>query len=272
MRKTALSAAVLLWATPGLAATPDEVDRLLDALSMEDLIEVMAVEGIDHGEAIRLQLLGGAVTPQWDTVVATLYDAGAMFEIFRKDFAKSLEETEAAPLLDFFESDLGQRIVRLEIEARRAMLDESIEEVAGERAAQMRDEGDPRLEIIDEFVAANDLIELNVVGALNSNFAFYRGLASGEAFEDLTEGQILADVWSQEEDIRLDSGEWLQAFLTMAYRPLADEELRAYVDMAKSDAGRALNEAFFGAFDQVYVTISNGLGLAVSQLMSGQDI
>ena len=38
-----------------------------------------------------------------------------------------------------------------------------------------------REQMVPEFAEANDLIELNVVGALNSNLAFYRGMADGAA-------------------------------------------------------------------------------------------
>jgi hypothetical protein len=47
-----------------------------------------------------------------------------------------------------------------------------------------RSEEDPAYRSSDrDFIEANDLVERNVSGALNSNFAFYRGLSDGGAFE-----------------------------------------------------------------------------------------
>ena len=70
------------------------------------------------------------------------------------------------------------------------------------------------------FIETNNLIETNVAGALNTNYAFYMGLMDGQAFGGaLTEEQVLSDVWSQEAEIRSNTTEWLYAFLWMAYQP-----------------------------------------------------
>lgn len=184
-----------------------------------------------------------------------------------------MAEVDAAPLLEFFGSDPGQRIITLEVEAREAMLDEDIEAAAGERLAMMRDGGDPRLDLLGEYVEVNALVDNNVVGALNSSYAFYTALAAGGVFDDsMTEDQILSDVWGQEEAIRLDTIEWVFGYLTMAYGPLKDDEIRAYIDLSRTESGQGMNRALFDAFNRMYVTISQGLGHGLAQLMSGQDI
>ena len=83
---------------------------------------------------------------------------------------------------------------------------------------------------------------------------------------------ILADVWGQEEEIRTDTREWVFAFSLMAYQPLSDAELRAYVDLSATQAGRALNQALFDGFDRMYADIAYGLGLAAAQALEGEDL
>jgi hypothetical protein len=266
-------AATLFLSAPALAATEAEVDRLIALIGLPEVMQIMAEEGIDYGEDLRDELLGGASSGRWDQAVQVLYDPAAMMASFRPVFAEMLAETEAAPLLEFFESDLGQRIITLEVEARRAMQDEDIEAVAGETLAMMRDEDDPRLALLERFVTLNELVEYNVVGAMNANYAFMSGLGEGGAFGGgLTEDQILADVWSQEQEIRLDTSEWVYSYLALAYRPLEDAELERYIALSGTAPGADLNRALFGAFDGMYRAISRGLGQAAAGILAGQDI
>ena len=108
---------------------------------------------------------------------------------------------------------------------------------------------------------------------MNSNYAFYIGLLDGNAFpRRLSENEVLADVWSQEDEIRDDTTEWVYSYLLMAYQPLSDEDLEVYTAMSRTEEGRALNRALFAAFDDVFVDISRNLGIAAARFISGQDI
>jgi len=206
-------------------------------------------------------------------MVERIYDRTAMEEAVRGRAEPALSEAEVEELTAFFTSETGRKIVSLEISARRALLDEAVEQMSEESYAAALEEGDPRLDLLEEFVEANDLVERNVVGALNSNYAFYAGLADGGAFDfDLTEEQILRDVWGQEPEIRTDTTEWLYSYLFLAYRPLSDDELEAYIALSASDAGQALNGALFEGFDAMFNGISAALGMAAAQFMGGQEL
>ena len=69
---------------------------------------------------------------------------------------------------------------------------------------------------------------------------------------DMSDEDILADVWAQEAEIREDTSQWLYAFLTLTYQPLSEEELRAYVDFFSTPEGLRLNNAIFAAFDDMF--------------------
>jgi hypothetical protein len=101
------------------------------------------------------------------------------------------------------------------------------------------------------------------MGAMNANYAFYMGLVEGDAFEeDLTEAGDPADVWSQEAEIRADTEEWVYSYLTLAYAPLSDEDIDAYIALSRTAEGRALNRALFGTFDDFSSTSRAGSGEA----------
>ena len=99
------------------------------------------------------------------------------------------------------------------------------------------------------------------------------GLLDGGAFGgSLTEDQILTDVWSQEQDIRDNTSEWIHSFLFMAYQPLEDADLQAYIAFSESDAGAVINRAMFDSFDRLFNGISRSLGRAAAAEMTSQEL
>ncbi|MEL6168559.1 MAG: hypothetical protein AAFR35_07690 [Pseudomonadota bacterium] len=260
-------------ALPALSADRVRVTELFDALGMDQVLDIMRREGITYGAEMEAQMFPGGGGPRWMSLVDGIYDTDLMTETMIGGMTERLETDEVDVLLDFMRSERGQRIVALEISARDAMSDEAVEEAAIAAYEDLADEGGPRWDQLQRFAEANDLIEQNVMGGMNANYAFYLGLLEGDAFPgDLTEDQILSDVWSQEADIRADSVDWVFAFLTLAYRPLSDDDLEAYIALSQTGEGRALNSALFGAFDDMFTGISRAMGLAASQFVGAQDI
>lgn len=237
------------------------------------VVEVMQVEGQSYGADIEASMLGNRGGSAWRAVVADIYDSERMSDVVLDGMARSLSGADVAPMLEFFESDRGQRIVALELSARQALLDDEVEALATERYEGLKSEGDPRLDLLTAFIEANDLIDSNVVGGLNANYAFYQGLRDGGALDgSFGEAEILADVWSQEDAIRTDTTEWVYAYLTMAYQPLDDADIEAYTAFSETEAGRRLNRALFDAFDEIYTGISHTLGRTAATYLSGEDI
>jgi len=205
--------------------------------------------------------------------VSAIYDAQVMQTEVRGAFGGAIEGADIDALLSFFTSEQGERIVGLEVSARLALLDDAIEEASRENAVLAMADKTPRYRMIQEFVAANDLVEANVVGSLNSSYAFYIGLIDGGAMPTgITPDIALQDVWAQEPQVRSDTIEWLYSFLLMAYQPLSNAELEAYIAFSQTDAGQDLTNALFLAFNGMFDDISRALGLASSRFMVIQEL
>ncbi|WP_341213088.1 hypothetical protein [uncultured Limimaricola sp.] len=257
---------------PAAAAPAQEIDRLVEALALDEIAAVMREEGLAYGEDLGAELFADGRSG-WGAEVARIYDAQAMQDALTRGLEKGLMGHEIAPVLAFFETGPGARFSQLEASARRAMLDPDIEAGAERIAADAMGAETERFALIDSFVAANDLIEINVAGALNANFAFSRGLLDGGAFGGaMGEAEILGDIWAQEPQIRRDTTEWLYAFLFLAYGPASTEDLEAYVAFSQGRAGRDLNRALFAAYDEMLIGISRDLGESAARLMAGQEI
>lgn len=253
------------------AASEAELDALHDALGTETLLEIMRDEGLSQSEDLREDMFPGRGGESWTRLVSDIYDVSRMSRSFRAVFDAELSGVDIASLNDFFRSDVGRRIVGLEIEARRAVMEPDVEEAARMAYADMKQSGQSRASLLGDFVDQNDLVEYNVMGAMNSNLAFMRGLDDGQAL-DLPEREIVADVWSREAEIREETTDWIFAYLTLAYDELSDEEIRSYVELSSTDAGRDLNRALFAGFDRVFYEVSYSLGRTASQFVGGEDL
>jgi len=265
---------VLLLMPVGVSAQDtSRLDPLIDALQLREIFAVMQQEGVNYGRDLDRELLDNAGGEKWQQTVDEIYQSERIWQTFLPRFAAELDGADLEAMLAFFDNDRGRRIVSLELSARRALLDEGLEQESREAYHAMLDEGHPRLAMLEDFIKANDLVEYNVMGAMNANYAFYNGMIDGQAFDfDLTEDEILRDVWAQEPEIRLDTQEWIYGYLTLAYAPLSDDDLQAYIDFSNSKSGRVLNAALFAGYDDVFTNVSKALGLSAAGFMQGEDL
>ncbi|MFC4671967.1 DUF2059 domain-containing protein [Seohaeicola nanhaiensis] len=253
------------------AAAADEVARLARALMFPEVVDTLRVEGLAYGEDIDTDMLGGAGGAHFAAQVSEIYDTGRILATMETKLGEGLTAEEMDACLDFLESPVGQRILRLEVTARDAMTDTEVADFAKESYAKAEAEGLPRLQLIARFIEVNALIDHNVAGALSSNYRFFRGLSDASS-EKMSEGEIMDRVWEQEAEVRRDTVDWMNGFLFMAYGPLSDEEMRAYVDFSETPAGQSLNKALFAGFDSAFDRIYYELGQAAGRVLNSRDI
>jgi hypothetical protein len=271
-----LAVCATMLAGPLDAQQARATDPLLDLLEIKETLEIMRDEGVAYAATLAEDMLPGPAGTLWKRTLDDIYDLERMEETVRDGVARSfgLRDVNTDALERFFGSELGREIVALEIGARSAMTDVAVEEAARSAYLDARAAGGedtPRLDRLDAMIEANDLIESNVVGGMNSSVRFYQGLADGGAIE-LGEGDILSQVWSTEEETRTDTTEWLYGYLMMAYGPLEDSQLDAYLALMASPEGRALNTALFAGFDTMFADISYALGRALAQEMRVEEL
>lgn len=268
MRAVLFACAALMLAALPLRA--GEVDRLMAALHFEETVAIMRAEGLRYGGDVGDEMLSAVERARWDRVVGRVYDADRMLAQVQSRFAQAMDGADTGALLGFFEGQ-GAEVVALEIAGRRALLDDGTEAAAEARYAELAAADAPIVRHVATLIADSDLIERNVAGALNANLGFYRGLADGGGL-DLSEQEMLAEIWAQEPEMREETRDWLQAYLTMAYQPLPQEVLEAYIALYRSAEGQQLNHALFVAFDAMYEELSYHLGLATALTMQGEDL
>ncbi len=273
LKRLCLIILLILPSPSMLAQEPLKLEPLINALKLHDVFDAMRDEGLQYGVNLDRELLDGAGGAGWLEMVGRIYEPDRVWHTFLPRFTAELADQDIEAMTAFFSTERGRQITALEISARRAMLGEVAEQESRAAYRAMLAAGDPRLTLLSDLIEANDLIEFNVMGAMNASYAFYVGLVDGKAFDfEISQDDILRDVWSQEAEIRLDTEEWMFAYLALAYAPLSDVDLQAYIDFSNSDAGQALNAALFAGYDDVFINVSKALGVSAAQLMRGETL
>lgn len=268
-----LSAAIGLWSAVAALATP--VEELAKALKLPQLFDVLAEEGLSYGETLESEVFAEAGGQRWRRIVAEIHQADRLEQrsMARLTSALTGQEELVAQMTRYFSSEAGRKVIDFELAARQALIDIDVQQAAEDAHARMQRKEAARAAQYEALIASNDLIEQNVAGALNSNMAFYRGmLAGGGVAGFLPEGDMMADLWAQEPEIRSQTQAWMDAYVTLAYGGLSLSEIEGYVAFSRSAAGQALNRALFAAFNETFDATSFQMGLAVARFSEGQDI
>jgi hypothetical protein len=272
----ALLVALLLALLPMRPAAADDLAR---AYLLPELFEIMAEEGLQSVMADGVTTLEGRALTQFQRDVTQIYQAERM----EADFTARLRaELEIQPdvvqdALDFAQTDLGRKILRLEISARKALLDPEVDDIArmalsDARGARATESAARRLDLVRARIEANDLVELNVSLGLNTSYAYYAGMMAEDAANELSAEQVLYLVWAQESSIRLEVEDWSESYFLMAYAPLSEEEMQAYVAYVSTPLAQAFNRALFRAFDAVFTDISKSVGRALGRRLSAEEL
>ena len=255
---------------PGAIVTT-EPTSISEVMKLADLAVLLHKEGLEHGRAIDRDMLGERGGPVWHRQVDKIYAADRISATLARDLEHGLSNSETAQIRTFFSAPLGQRILRLELEARLMMADSVFEERAIGDLGDRAHPGDAVFRSVQQFMQVNDLVDLNVTGALNANYQFLRSFAlQGGGSEPQSE--ILNSVWADAENVEANVTEWLQAYLLTAYDNLTPQERDAYVSFCRTAAGQALNRELFRSFDSLYQQISRELGKAAAHALVSEAL
>lgn len=247
--------------------------ELGEKLQISRLMEQLRQEGLNGAVKLAAQFdIDG--TGGFQVQMNELFDVAAMEAMFLAQLQQALQhdpETLQA-VLTFFASPLGQKAVLAEIAARQEVTGDTGKAAAKALYEAISTKDPQRRDLLDGMITAGDLVEFNVMGGLNANLAFLKGMAATGALGELPESEMVAQVWRDEEALRKDSAEWLTGYVAVAYRDLTLAELQEYSDFLASRTGKKLNAALFAGFDTLFLGLSGQQGRITGQLMQGDEI
>lgn len=259
---------VCFWSSPSGANEP--VERLMQAMHLADIVEIMGQEGLEQGKELDKTVLDGAGGVYFKSQVEDIYDPAWMRKSLTRSVGRGLSDAQLEQAALFFESKLGQTIVSLENSARQAMMDDAIDELARQTYRQV-DRNTEYFKLIDEYVQVNDLIEQNVRGSLSADYNFFLGMSDNRGIP-LDGDTMLSQLLGNKDEVTAETEAWIYSFLLMAYQPLSEAQMRENIAFSRTETGRALNEALFIGFDDMIDAISYRLGEAVGRAMTASEL
>lgn len=266
----------LCHATLAEAQPRADSQRLWQVLQLDALMQLMAAEALAEAETMEQGSFPRGGDGLWLDVVAEIHDPATLESLFREGVSGAVEAVDPQELdqaLDFYATALGQRVIGLELSAREVVLDPAAEEDAESDFAFAQASDHPRVDQIQRFIESGDLLDLNVAGAMNAALAFSFGYEEAGGYQmPMSEQQLLADVWGQEAQIREDVESWMLSYLFLAYSPLSDADLEAYIRFQASDAGHALSRVLSAGFDRLFTETSHNMGFAFATQMRGREL
>lgn len=258
----------LVWLVfAAVPAAADEITaRLLDALNTQRLLSQLAIEAERSGQDIDRDFLGGRGGAVLADTVTRLNDPLRVRPALAAHLTQGLDADVRRAVTSFFESDLGQRIVGLELSARATIFDPSIEQAV---RARITEEGVPP--VVADMIVQGDLVERNVADSVTVLRQFYLGRMRGGAV-DMTPAEVDAFLDESIDGLRFETQNWLEAFMTLAYSPLNEDDLQIYAEFWRTETGQAFDRALFAAFEQVFSENAFALGQLVGRLEASDDI
>ncbi|MDX1744195.1 MAG: DUF2059 domain-containing protein, partial [Ruegeria sp.] len=246
----------------------ERVDRLLLALQLDQVIDILREEGQILGQNLQETFLDHKGGPVFLDQVDRIYDADKMRLHVEEVFEGTLTDKQLDQAILFFESELGQTLVSLELSARVALSDETIEEMAQDTYKNADRDAD-LYRLVDEYIQVNNLIEENVQNSISADYNFFRGLNIGAG---QNEAELLTQLFGQKDSTTEETRTWLYSFFLLAYKPLSDAQMRENIAFSRTETGKAVNTALFESFDQMFDAIYFQLGEAVAQVLKGSDL
>ncbi|WP_299731849.1 DUF2059 domain-containing protein [uncultured Tateyamaria sp.] len=254
------AAAFAFCLSASAALASPETDRLVDAMGIPALIAAFSMDGIANSHAINDGVLNGQGGAIWAETVSRLYDPARLEQEVRSSFAEALDDQIAAQALLFFESELGARIIDLEVQARNAMLNPELEAAAKASPAAQS-------EALTHFLEVRNLVDRNTDAALEAQVAFFAGIAA-----TAPQAAPVPDSDAQRALIRVDTERWLRGYYALAQSPLNEDDVAIYTAFWDTEVATELDDALFAAFGTSYSTLSFGLGQAAGRLLPQNDL
>lgn len=264
-------------AQPRPDMSPQQAAHVLwDVMAMDALAPILRDEALAEGAEMASTMFPRGGTGRWMDRVAAIHAPDRIRALFLRGVLARLPAADPQDLhrgLAFYRTGLGRQLLSLETRARIAMLDDKVEAAARDAWAREQSKSTPRAARINRLIAAADLVEANVAGGLNASVAFAKGFQEGGGFPmPLSEGQIVADAWAQEPQLRTDTEDWIGAYLFLAYAALSDAQLDLYIAYAASDGGRILSQMMFAGFDAAFTRTSHDMGRAAAAELRGRQL
>jgi hypothetical protein len=249
------------------------IERLYSTLRINEILSILSEEGISSGELMADGQGGLSPSTGWTERLEEIYSVNKMDKDLRQFFNNVANLKQVKNALDFFETSLGKKITEKEISARLLLEDQRLKSATTIFVKKLKVEQPDIIKLYEKLIDANDHLENNISGIMNSNLAFYRGFASvpKNDGDTLSEDEILRIVMNDQERIRKEVEQWLINFSSVAYESLSKSDLYRYISLSRSPGGLFLNKVINQSLEAVFESQSFNLGRTTAEFLQKDD-
>ncbi|MEL7099149.1 MAG: hypothetical protein AAGM84_10015 [Pseudomonadota bacterium] len=255
----ALIFAAMICVAPLAVSAQSAVDRLFDAAGLPELIASFADDSRLGARDLDDSFLQGQGGDVFAETIDRLHDPARLIETMRAGVSDRLDPDDAAQALSFVESEMGQRIARLEVEARQAMSNDDVE-AAALAAADRADDA------VVAMIELRNLPERNADISFNAQVAFWAGVAATAPDFDVP------DIEGQRDAIAARSRTWVTGFYMLVASALEDGDLETYSAFWDTEVAEAWDDAVSAALEEMYSELSFATGQAVGRLLPQNEL
>lgn len=260
-------------AAPGSAdpAERTRIEAFLSVTGFDVALDSIALSASDAPEMLGLDV--GDFGPAWTTVARRVFDTGLMREMALDVLEKALPDDLLDHAVEFYASDLGQRLVKVE-NAAHMMEDDTIRLKEGARIlAELAASGSPRIDLLRRMNRAIDGSGRSVKALQEIQYRFLLAASAAGVIElRLDPDELRAMMEREADDLRKVLEQSSLAGAAWTYRALSDEDLRAYAEALENPKMQQVYELLNTVQYEIMANRFEVLAGKMAGLKPGQDI
>lgn len=195
----------------------------------------------------------------WRVAQEGAFDTERLIPELEAVVAGRLKPEEIAVLLDFFKSDLGMRISRMEIAATRPEVQETKDAEGAALYARLATEDPERLALYTRLIDTLQSVDVGEAIALNMTYAIVSAIL-GAANQPATDEQIAAVVRQNTATLRADIEKHAASNTAWIYRDVGMEDMRRYAAFLETPEAKRYYATILLAFDRVFTAEARAFG------------
>ncbi|MGR3759467.1 DUF2059 domain-containing protein [Roseobacteraceae bacterium NS-SX3] len=270
-RMLALAFAAVLAGLPAQAADRARIEAFLEVTGFDVALDSIALSAGSAPELLGID--AGAFGSEWTRLSQEVFDTGQMRGQAIGILEETLEDQALNHAVDFYASDLGQRLVKAE-NASHLVEDDETKQAAGERLiSDMVQGGSPRLELLKRMGQAIDAGETGLKALQLIQFRFLMAASAAGVIElQLDADGLRALMKEQEPNMRVAIRMANMASSAYTYQEFSDAEIEAYVAALEHPQMQTVYELLNAVQYEITANRFEELAYRMKDLERGQDI
>lgn len=271
IRASLLALSLMSIGWPAQAADRDRLEAFLQATGFDVALESLKLSASSAPQMIGLEAEDFGL--QWTALVEEVFDTGQMHEMAIDILSQTLDDALLTHAVEFYTSDLGERLVVAE-NASHMIEDEELKTESGEAiVAGLLRIGSPRLSELKRLNAAVGSEDAAIHAIHEVQVRFLMAAASAGVIElQMDEADLRENLKSQEGELRRSIQVGGLSSSAYTYQAFDDDEISAYADALEDPKMQKVYALMNAVQFDILANRYEAMALGLSQLQPSQEL